>query len=156
MRKYLAKNLRKGWFLHADMWGDRFPMHKSVKVRDFGLAEQTLVNAAAGLYLSGETVYIYGVAGFIIHQMEQIKYSILTSIKNKPLSKGKIIIFNAGKIGYEDFTEPHRLTDDIQLMERIYKIKVYNPNTIKDLEFALKEIDDFNVKISYIRLGKDF
>lgn len=156
MRKYLSNNLRKGWFLHADMWGDRFPMHKSVKVIDFGLAEQTLVNAAAGLYLNNQNVYIYGVAGFLIHQMEQIKFSILTSIKNKPLSKGKIIIFNAGKIGYDDFTEPHRLTDDIQLMERIYKIKVYNPYTIEDLEQALKEIEETNTKISYIRLGKDF
>lgn len=156
MRKYLSKNLRKGYFLHADMWGDRFPMHKSIKVIDFGLAEQTLVNAAAGLYLNDQTVYIYGVAGFIIHQMEQIKYSILTSIRNKPLSKGKIIIFNAGKVGYDDFTEPHRLVGDTQLMERIYKIKVYNPNTTIDLNLALKEIEEQNIKIAYIRLGKDF
>ena len=161
MRKYLSKNLRKGWFLHADMWsnagpGDRFPMHKSIKVMDFGLAEQTLINAAAGLYINNQNVYIYGVAGFLIHQMEQIKYSLLYAIKNNPLNKGKVIIFNAGKVGYDDFTLPHKLDNDVQLMERIYKIKVYNPHTIEDLEQTLKEIEEQNIKISYIRLGKDF
>lgn len=155
MRKYLSKNLRNGYWLHADMWGDRFPMHKSVKVIDFGLAEQTLVNAAAGLYLNNQTVYIYGVAGFIIHQMEQIRYSLQQVIQDNLSKKGRVIIFNAGKIGYEDFTKPHKLDKDTQLME-FYKIKVFNPHTINDLEEALLNIEKDNIKISYIRLGKDF
>lgn len=155
MRKYLSKNLRNGYWLHADMWGDRFKMHKSVKVIDFGLAEQTLVNAAAGLYLNNQTVYIYGVAGFIIHQMEQIRYSLQQVIQDNPSKKGKVIIFNAGKIGYEDFTKPHKLDKDTQLME-FYKIKIFNPHTINDLEETLHNIEEDNIKISYIRLGKDF
>ena len=155
MRNYLAKNLRKGYWLHAAMWGDRFPMHKSIKVVDFGLAEQALVNAAAGLYLNDENVYIYGVAGFIIHQMEQMKYSLRQMTKVYPNKKGRVIIFNAGKVGYEVFTAPHRLVDDKQLMEH-YKIKVFNPNTIEELKNALKEIEDNDIKLSYVRLGKDF
>lgn len=155
MRKYLSKNLKNGYWLHADMWGDRFPMHKSIKVIDFGLAEQTLVNAAAGLYLNNENVYIYGVAGFIIHQMEQIRYSLQQVIQDNLTKKGRVIIFNAGKIGYEDFTKPHKLDKDTQLME-FYKIKVFNPHTIIDLEEALLNIEEDNIKISYIRLGKDF
>lgn len=155
MRKYLSKNLKNGYWLHADMWGDRFPMRKSVKVIDFGLAEQTLVNAAAGLYLNNQNVYIYGVAGFIIHQMEQMRYSLQQIIQDNPTKKGRVIIFNAGKIGYEDFTKPHKLDKDTQLME-FYKIKVFNPHTINDLEEALHDIEKDNIKISYIRLGKDF
>lgn len=156
MRKYLTQKLKDGYFLHADMWGTRFPFpeESNIKVIDFGLAETTLVNAAAGLYLNGENVYIYGVAGYIIHQMEQIKYTIQKSIKDIP-TKGKIIIFNAGKIGYDKMSEAHRLVDDCHLM-RHYNILYFDPIEIEDLENALKIIDNENVKLSYIRLGKDF
>lgn len=157
MRKYLTNNLKDGYFLHADMWGDRFPFpeESNIEVIDFGLAEQTLVNAAAGMYLNGKNVYIYGVAGFIIHQMEQIKYSIQTIIKDNPHSKGRIIIFNAGKIGYDNFTEPHRLVDDINLMGH-YNILYFDPNEIEDLDSALKIIENEDIKLSYVRLGRDF
>lgn len=156
MRKFLSNNLKDGYFLHADLWGDRFPFpeESNIEVIDFGLAETTLVNSAAGLYLSGKTVYIYGVAGYIIHQMEQIKYSIQTIIKDNPKSNGRIIIFNAGKVGYDNFTEPHRLVDDINLM-RHYNIICFDPHEIEDLENALKIIKDEDIKLSYIRLGKD-
>ena len=155
MRKFLTEHLKNGYFLHADMWGSRFPMDQSIEVVDFGLAEQTLVNAAAGLYLNNQNVYIYGVAGFLIHQMEQIKYSLKYVTKKNPFNKGKVIIFNAGKIGYDNFTDPHKLVDDIPLMDH-YGIKVFDPNTIDQLKEALKQIDDNNIKLSYIRLGKDF
>ena len=154
MRKFLTKYIKDAIFIHCDMWGDRFPMDKSVKVYDFDLAEQTAINAVAGMYLNGKTIYVYGVAGFMIHQMEQIKYSILTTIKNYP-KKGKIIFVNAGKVGYEKFTEPHRLVDDIELMEH-YNILTFDPNTIEDLENALNFIKLNEIEISYIRLGKDF
>lgn len=134
------------------MWGERFPMNKSVKVFDFDLAEQTAINAVAGMYLNKKTVYIYGVAGFMIHQMEQIKYSLLTTIKNYP-GYGKVIFVNAGKIGYDNLTEPHRLVDDINLMEH-YNIQIFDPETIGDLEGALAKANTLD--ISYIRLGKDF
>lgn len=155
MRTYLSKKLRNGYWLHADLWGDRFPMHKSIKVIDFGLAEQTMVNAAAGLYLNNQNVYMYGVAGYIIHQMEQMRYSLQQIIQDNPTKKGKVIIFNAGKVGYDNFTKPHRLDRDTQLME-YYKIRIFNPNTIEDLEKALEEINSKDIKLSYIRLGKDF
>lgn len=154
MRNFLSNTLKNGYFLHADMWGNRFQMDKSIKVIDFGLAEQTLINAAGGLYLNDENVYIYGVAGFLIHQMEQIKYTLNEIINLYPNKKGKIIIFNAGKIGYEDFKNPHKLVDDIDLMNH-YGIKIYDPNTINELKEILEEINQKNLKISYIRLGKD-
>ena len=68
---------------------------------------------------------------------------------------GKIIFVNAGKVGYDIFTEPHRLVDDIDLMKH-YDIRVYDPETIEDIEVNLNEIHKNDIKISYIRLGKDF
>ena len=154
MRKFLTEYIKNSIFVHCDMWGDRFPMDTSVKVLDFDLAEQTAINAVAGMYLNGKIIYVYGVAGFMIHQMEQIKYSILTTIKNYP-KKGKIIFINAGKVGYEKFTEPHKLVDDIELMEH-YGIPIFDPNTIDELKIALEQIYIGNIEVSYIRLGKDF
>ena len=154
MRKFLTNYIEDSIFIHCDMWGERFPMKDSVRVLDFDLAETTAINAVAGMYINGKTIYIYGVAGFMIHQMEQIKYSILTTLKNHQ-TPGKIIFVNAGKVGYDIFTEPHRLVDDIDLMKH-YDIRVYDPETIEDIEVNLNEIHKNDIKISYIRLGKDF
>ena len=76
MRKFLTNYIEDSIFIHCDMWGERFPMKDSVRVLDFDLAEATAINAVAGMYINGKTIYVYGVAGFMIHQMEQIKYSI--------------------------------------------------------------------------------
>lgn len=155
MRKYLSENLKNGLFLHADMWRLDFPPENNIKVIDFGLAEPTLINAAAGMYLNNQTVYIYGVAGFLIHRMEQIKY-YLTKVIQENQREGKVIIFNAGKIGYEKFTTPHKLDNDIKLLKEIYNIEVFDPYTLEELNDTLKQIEDNDIKISYVRLGKDF
>ena len=154
MRKFLTNYIEDSIFIHCDIWGERFTMKDSVRVLDFDLAEATAINAVAGMYINGKTIYVYGVAGFMIHQMEQIKYSILTTLKNHQ-TPGKIIFVNAGKVGYDIFTEPHRLVDDIDLMKH-YGIRVYDPETIEDIEANLNEIHKNDIKISYIRLGKDF
>jgi transketolase C-terminal domain/subunit len=154
MRKFLTKYIKDSIFVHCDMWGERFPMDDSVKVLDFDLAEQTAINAVTGMYLNGKTIYVYGVAGFMIHQMEQIKYSILTTVKNYP-NNGKIIFVNAGKVGYEKFTEPHKLIDDIELMYH-YCIPVFDPNTLYELKNSLEKINNGDIEVSYIRLGRDF
>ena len=78
----------------------------------------------------------------------------MTTLKNHQ-TLGKIIFVNAGKVGYDIFTEPHRLVDDIDLMKH-YDIRVYDPETIEDIEVNLNEIHKNDIKISYIRLGKDF
>lgn len=150
MRKKIAEFIRKDeYLLHADMFNTtRFPI-KGIEV-NVGLREATLLNVAGGLASQKNTVWVYGVAGFIIHRIEQLKFSCVQF----GAKKGKIIIFNAGKIGYENLGPGHRLDDDRELMS-IYNIPFYEPENLEELSFILDGIRNKSNGIFYIKLGKD-
>jgi transketolase len=79
----------------ADM--GRFPLAKAAgKLIDVGLSESLLVNIASGLSLAGENVFIYGVAGFVLHRaLEQLKMNFdqRTSCGGRPM---RLHFLNAG------------------------------------------------------------
>jgi transketolase len=150
MRKTLAEFLcEDDYLLHADMFNiDRFKT--DAKVINCGLGESNLVNVAAGLASEGKTVYIYGVAGFIIHRFEQLKFSA----KNFGSKNGKIIICNAGKYGYEKLGEGHALNDDLEIMKTL-DIDIYDPINADMFRNILSLLDMKKSGIFYVRLGKD-
>jgi transketolase len=131
------------------MWNEnRFP--SEAKVIDCGLGESNLVNVAGGLASNGNTVFIYSVAGFIIHRYEQLKFSC----KHFGSLAGKIIICNAGKYGYDKFGIGHQLDDDKPLMKSL-KIPFYDPETLEEFQQVLNKLRKKKNGIWYIRLGKD-
>jgi len=131
------------------MWNlDRFPLDKSVKIFNIGLGEANLLNIAGGIASQGNTVYIYGVAGFIIHRLEQLKFSC----KHFGAKKGKIIICNAGKYGYEKLGIGHKLDDDEAIMKML-EIPFYSPKNVNQFLSIIENIKDNG--IYYIQLGKD-
>lgn len=133
--------------LHADMW--IFPTRACVV--NTGLGESNLLNIAGGLAKTGKNVYIYGVAGFIIHRYEQLKFSC-----NKFGGKyGKIIICNAGKYGYESFGAGHVLDDDIGLM-KLLDVCYYTPSDIVEFINILNTIKRKDNGLYYIQLGRDY
>lgn len=145
MRRYIAKNIDNCYFLCADLWNFKFK--NNVKKLEMQLSESNIWNIASGLsQSSNKDVYIYGVAGFLIHRYEGLRSSIA---KSKEFLKSNIIILNAGKVGYKDYF--HQLHDDLELM-KLLDIPVYEPETIDELKEALNKND----KVKYIRLGKDF
>ena len=150
MRKALANILTSDdYLLHADMWNEsKFP--SSAKIIDVGLGEANLLNIAGGLASQGKNVYIYGVAGFIIHRLEQLKFSCRYFGANY----GKIIICNAGKYGYENLGIGHKLDDDLDIM-RMLNIEYFQPNNTKDFKNIIKNISKNQTGIYYIQLGKD-
>ena len=150
MRKILANTLTETDFLlHADMWNQiRFPT--KAKIIDCGLGESNLVNMAGGLASTGNNVFVYGVAGFIIHRYEQLKFSC----KYFGSNYGKIIICNAGKYGYEKFGAGHSLDDDYDIM-KILDIPFYDPVDENEFIKVLAIIERSKPGIFYIRLGKD-
>ncbi len=158
MRKFLTTFIKDSIFIHADMWdNNKFPLDTSNTIIDVGLSEASAINIAAGLLLDKEpkTIYIYGVAGFMIHRHEQIKFSLKEAKKVNPESN--VIFLNAGAVGYDKFGESHMLTDDLELMA-IHKIQCYQPQTVDDILNDLLDIlltMDGNGSINYIRLGKD-
>jgi len=151
MRKIIVNYLKEtDYLLHADMFNTKkFPT--KAKVINCGLGESNLLNIAGGLASQRKTVYIYGVAGFIIHRFEQLKFSC----KLFGSEYGKIIIFNAGKIGYEGQGAGHLLNDDIQIME-ILNIEYFQPETKEDIYNILEYLNNKKIGLYYIQLGKDF
>lgn len=150
MRLRISKFIKEtDYFLHADMWNlDRFPIKG--KVINTGLGESNLLNIAGGLASQGNTVYIYGVAGFVIHRFEQLKFSC----KHFGAKAGKIIIINAGKYGYKELGIGHTIDDDLGLMNLI-DVKVIDFPNIPLVLSKLEEIEKEPKGMWYIRLGRD-
>jgi len=150
MRKLMAAYLKKEeYLLHADMFNTKnFPT--KAKVINIGLGESNLLNITGGLSSLGNTVYIYGVAGFIIHRYEQLKFSC----RDFGSKNGKIIICNAGKYGYETLGAGHKLDDDLGIME-LSNIEYFQPETLEDMKNILETLDKKENGIYYIQLGKD-
>ena len=150
MRRTLADRLTDtDYLLHADMFNVKaFPTR--AQVVNTGLGETNLLNVAGGLAKTGKTVYIYGVAGFVIHRYEQLKFSC----RNFGSKDGRIIICNAGKYGYDKFGPGHALDDDIGLMQ-VLGIPHYSPETVLEFEHILDHILAQPNGIYYIQLGKD-
>jgi transketolase len=150
MRKYFSDYMSSSdYLLHADMWNcERFPT--KANIINAGLGEANLLNIASGIASTNKTVFVYGVCGFIIHRYEQLKFSV----RDFASKRGKIILFNAGKIGYEKYGSGHALDDDIQLMN-ILNIPVFDPIDLEDLKTILTELEQYNRGVFYIRLGKD-
>jgi len=151
MRKTFAKLLDKeDYLLHADMFNiSNFPT--KAKVINCGLGESNLLNMAGGISSQNKNVYIYGVSGFIIHRFEQLKFSC----RNFGATKGKIVIFNAGRIGYERLGDGHKLDDDLEIM-KILKIQAYTPETLEEFFEVFAKIKSKPDGIYYVQLGKDF
>jgi len=152
MRLHLSKTIENCYFIHSDMWNVKnFPFKGSVKVINCGLGESNSLNVAGGIARNSNDVFVYGVAGFIIHRLEQLKFSC----KHFGAERGKIILVNAGKVGYESFGIGHRLDDDEEICN-ILGIKFFDPEDIDDFDNILKFIKKEKRGIYYIRLGKDY
>jgi len=150
MRKLIANYLKEtDYLLHADMFNIKnFPT--KANIINIGLGESNLLNIAGGLSSLGNTVYIYGVAGFIIHRYEQLKFSC----RDFGSKNGKIIICNAGKFGYENLGDGHKLDDDLEIME-LLNIEYFQPETLEHTQNILEDLNKKENGIYYIQLGKD-
>ena len=152
MRKTIAEFMNENDYLvHCDMFNvEKFPTKATVI--DCVLGESNAVNIAAGLADTNKEVYLYGVAGFIIHRYEQLKFSL----KRFASQNGKVIIFNAGKIGYEGLGDGHKLDDDLEIM-KILDIQTFEPKDRNELRKILTQIQTKPKRgIFYIQLGKDY
>lgn len=149
MRRRISEYLKENdYLLHADMFNIlTFPT--KAKVINCALGESNMLNVAGGLCSQGEIVYVYGVAGFIMHRIEQLKYSCIPFADS-----GKIIIFNAGKIGYDKLGDGHKIDNNEDICQML-GIEFFAPKDLKELNNTLKYLETHN-GVYYIELGKDF
>lgn len=138
-------------FLTDDM--DAFVLQK-IKMEfqkqyiNVGVAEQNLMDLAAGLGTCGKKVFVYGICSYITGRcFEQIKFSIASM-------KLPVVIIGIGAGFSFPFDGPtHHGTTDIAIMRTIPEITILNPcdaqSSIASVKIAYK-----NNMPTYIRLDK--
>jgi len=113
-------------FLTADMGAfslERFKKDIGRQYINMGVAEQNMINIAAGLSLGGKSVFVYAIAPFATMRCyEQIKVSI--SGMGLPVT-----IIGAGPgITYNSDGPTHHAVQDIAIMRALPGMTIFNPS----------------------------
>ncbi len=143
----------KIFFLTADLGApaldrlrDRFP-NRFVNV---GIAEQNLVNVAAGLALEGFTVYAYAIASFItMRAYEQIRINLALTGQNRPLNVNLIGV-GCG-VSYDLSGPTHHCLEDLSIMRTLPNIMLLSPSD-PTMAAAFADVSIDVGKPKYIRL----
>ena len=113
-----------------------------------GVAEQTLAGVAAGLALSGKTVFIYSIATFAtMRGFEQIRNDI--AYHNL---KVRIVGVGSG-FSYSAYGVTHHSLSDMAIMRCLPNMTIIAPGDPWEVEKAMEESKKINGPI-YFRLGK--
>ncbi|MGG7445454.1 transketolase family protein [Kosakonia oryzendophytica] len=116
------------------------------RVVNVGIAEQTLVGAAAGLALGGKVAVTCNAAPFLISRAnEQIKVDICYNNTNV-----KLFGLNAGA-SYGPLASTHHSIDDISVLRGFGNIEIYAPSSPLEcrqiIEYALNHVGPVYIRL---------
>jgi len=113
-----------------------------------GIAEQTMIGVAAGLALSGKTVFTYSIASFITMRcFEQIRNDLCYhNLKVRIIGVGSGFSYSTSGI-------THHSLSDIAIMRSLPNMTIIVPGDPVEVERAMEKSDDIEGPI-YFRLGK--
>lgn len=111
------------------------PAHIQDRFYDVGIAEMTMIGAAAGMALRGRTVITHALASFItLRAFEFIRDDV--GMPNLP-----VIMVGMVPGFLSDGNGPtHQAIDDVSIMRGIPNVGVFAPSDEKDLVIGLKQI----------------
>jgi transketolase len=113
-----------------------------------GVAEQNMVNVAAGLASAGKKVLIFGILSFISTRcFEQIKLNICGM--NLPI----VIVGIGPGLSFSYDGPTHHATNDITIMRQLPELRILNPNDEHSAFAAARLALDF-LAPTYVRLDK--
>lgn len=113
-----------------------------------GIAEQNMSGIAAGMALSGKTVFTYSIGNFpTIRCLEQIRNDIAYHNANV-----KVVCVGGGFV-YGSLGVSHHATEDISMMRAIPGMAVMAPGDLMEAIEATKAIAAYNGPC-YLRLGR--
>jgi len=147
----LAERDGRIWLLTGDLgysvlepFAERFPN----RYINMGIAEQNMAGVAAGLALTGKTVFVYSIANFpTLRCLEQIRNDICYHQANV-----KIVAVGGGySYGSQGYT--HHGVEDIAIMRALPYISVVAPGDPLETR-AVTKILSQNEGPAYLRLGK--
>lgn len=124
------------FFLSADFGAPALDkLRKDFKDRfiNVGIAEQNLVNVAAGLALEGNIVYAYAIAPFLtMRAYEQIRLNLSILAQTRPLNVSLIGV--GGGVSYDVAGPTHHCLEDISIMRILPNMTVFSPSDWKLVE----------------------
>lgn len=130
------KKNKQIFFLSADFGAPALDkLRRDFKDRfiNVGIAEQNLINIAAGLALEDYIVYAYAIAPFItMRAYEQIRQSLSISSQINPVNVNLIGV-GAG-LSYELSGPSHHCLEDISIMRLLPNFMVFSPSDGKLVE----------------------
>lgn len=118
------------WFLAADLGSpalDRMRDEFPDRFLNVGIAEQNLINVAAGLALEGGIVYCYAIAPFIsMRAFEQVRVNLSISSQVRPVNVNLIGV--GGGVSYQVSGPTHHCLEDLSIMRLLPNMTVFSPS----------------------------
>lgn len=150
--KSLAERDRNIVVISADMGApalDEIRLKLPGQFINVGIAEQNAIALAAGLALTGKTVYAYAIAPFISLRSLEI-FRVESGIMGIPIH---LVGVSAG-FGYADSGPTHHMLEDISIMRAMPNVEI---NSITDsvMASAFAEISAKSHTSHYIRLDRE-
>lgn len=121
----IFKNDKNAFLLTNDMGAmglDKISKFASNRVINVGITEQNMVSVAAGLALSGKTVFVYGILSHIVFRaLEQIKLDVC--VQNLSV----IFICVGSGLAYGVDGPTHQGIEDISVLRSLPNLTIFNP-----------------------------
>ena len=147
----LAQKDRNLWLLTGDLGFsvlEGFMKNFPKQYLNMGVAEQNMIGVAAGLALSGKTVFVYSIIPFVtLRPYEQIRNDICMQNANV-----KLVGVGEG-FSYSQLGPTHHSIEDIAAMRSLPNMIVVCPGDPWEAEKATQAISKIK-KPAYLRLGK--
>ena len=118
----------KIFFLSSDMGApalDRIRADIKDRFINVGIAEQNLINVAAGLAMEGFTVYTYAIASFYFRAYEQIRINLALPSQLREMNVNMLAL-GAG-FSYDVSGPTHHCLDDISAMRTMPNVMTISP-----------------------------
>lgn len=147
----LAAKNKNIWLLTGDLGFSVFEnFFNSFPTRylNMGVSEQNMVGVAAGLGLTGKTVFVYSIAPFAtLRVLEQVRNDICMQNANV-----KIVGVGEG-FSYGQLGPTHHSIEDVAVMRALPNMTVVSPGDPWEVEKATEAISSI-ITPAYLRLGK--
>lgn len=113
-----------------------------------GIAEQNMTTVAAGMALSGKTVFTYSIGNFpTLRCLEQIRNDCAYHNANV-----KVVCIGGGFV-YGSLGMSHQATEDIAILRALPDVVVLAPADLVEAEECIKALAKYN-GTAYLRLGR--
>lgn len=147
----LAKNDKNIELITGDLgFGVLKPYWETVpnQFTNAGIAEQNMTSIAAGMALTGKTVFTYSIGNFpTLRCLEQIRNDCAYHSANV-----KIVCVGGGFV-YGSLGMSHHATEDIAILRSLPDVVVLAPADLTEAEAATKAIAEYK-GTCYLRLGR--